>query len=157
MEDVVMGTVSASPDIQVTPTASSAAGNIVMGTVSATPDILATATASASASASSAADDVVMGTVTTMPDIPIAIAPSGESTSSSTTMLTPSMADDSTNPEVAAESLVLNTAANDPAWMVGAAEYLLAIGGQGKEWEVLVRNWMEIERVLNYPDGAVRV
>lgn len=153
MEDVVMGTVSASPGIQVTPTALSAAGNIVMGTISAMPDIRATATASAS----SAADDVVMGTVTTTPDIPITIALSGESTSLSTNMLTPSTDNDTTNPEVTAESLVLNTAADDPAWMVGAVKYLLAIGGQGKEWEVLVRNWLEIERVLNYLDGAVRV
>jgi hypothetical protein len=67
------------------------------------------------------------------------------------------MANDSTSPEVASENLVLNTAADDLAWMVGVAEYLLAIGGQGKEWEVLVQNWMEIERVLNYLDGAVRV
>jgi hypothetical protein len=44
---------------------------------------------------------------------------------------------------------------DDPAWMVEASQYLLAIEGQGKEWKDLVRTWVEIERALKYPDAGV--
>jgi hypothetical protein len=49
---------------------------------------------------------------------------------------------------VAAES-------NDPAWMAEALQYLLAVDGQGEEWEKLVHRWAKMERDLNHPDGTV--
>jgi hypothetical protein len=46
---------------------------------------------------------------------------------------------------------------SDPAWMAEASQHLLAIGGQGQEWENLIRKWIAIERVLKYPAGSVRI
>ena len=116
-------------------------------------------------SSKSAMEDITTTIRTTLGVSTTSSTSSAESTSSATKLIpstnkdlkksvpaikpTPAVGDETGRP------MINYTDANDPTWMVEASRYLLAIEGQGDKWQILVRNWMEIERCLKYPDGAV--
>jgi len=109
-------------------------------------------------SSKSAMEDVTT-TIPTMLGVPTTSSTSSAESTSSANKLIPSTNKDLTK-SVLAETgrpMINYTDANDPTWMVEASWYLLAIEGQGDKWQILVHNWMEIERCLKYPDGVVYI